>query len=111
LKRSEKYTEAQSSGYQTLILVFMVLSFFLQISIAFPDDGSWKRFHKQLQHFPMVILFYSFGNSVDLYSFATRSASIMYQVQLFYSVSDACVLLPPLSLRVENALEAPKLEI
>ncbi|GFZ00059.1 phosphoribosyl pyrophosphate (PRPP) synthase 3 [Actinidia rufa] len=24
------------------------------ISIAFPDDGAWKRFHKQLQHFPMV---------------------------------------------------------
>ncbi|KAF8016494.1 hypothetical protein BT93_H1879 [Corymbia citriodora subsp. variegata] len=25
------------------------------ISIAFPDDGSWKRFHKQLQHFPMIV--------------------------------------------------------
>ncbi|KAF3789566.1 Ribose-phosphate pyrophosphokinase 3, partial [Nymphaea thermarum] len=25
------------------------------ITIAFPDDGSWKRFHKQLQHFPVVI--------------------------------------------------------
>ncbi|KAJ7549392.1 hypothetical protein O6H91_07G051700 [Diphasiastrum complanatum] len=25
------------------------------ISIAFPDEGAWKRFHKQLQHFPMVI--------------------------------------------------------
>ncbi|KAI7724829.1 hypothetical protein M8C21_016130, partial [Ambrosia artemisiifolia] len=24
------------------------------ISIAFPDDGAWKRFHKQLQHFPMT---------------------------------------------------------
>ncbi|KAK9109967.1 hypothetical protein Sjap_018027 [Stephania japonica] len=24
------------------------------ISIAFPDDGAWKRFYKQLQHFPMV---------------------------------------------------------
>ncbi|KAK8691545.1 hypothetical protein V6N13_075052 [Hibiscus sabdariffa] len=22
------------------------------ISIAFPDDGAWKRFHKQLQHYP-----------------------------------------------------------
>ncbi|CAN1313024.1 Ribose-phosphate pyrophosphokinase 3, chloroplastic [Linum perenne] len=22
------------------------------IAIAFPDDGAWKRFHKQLQHFP-----------------------------------------------------------
>ncbi|XP_008784970.1 ribose-phosphate pyrophosphokinase 3, chloroplastic isoform X3 [Phoenix dactylifera] len=25
------------------------------ICIAFPDDGSWKRFHKQLQHFPVII--------------------------------------------------------
>ncbi|XP_057949862.1 ribose-phosphate pyrophosphokinase 4 [Malania oleifera] len=25
------------------------------ISIAFPDDGAWKRFHKQLQHFPMIV--------------------------------------------------------
>lgn len=25
------------------------------ISIAFPDEGSWKRFHKQLQHFPVII--------------------------------------------------------
>lgn len=25
------------------------------ISIAFPDDGAWKRFHKQLQHFPTII--------------------------------------------------------
>ncbi|KAF3329510.1 Phosphoribosyl pyrophosphate (PRPP) synthase 3 isoform 3 [Carex littledalei] len=26
------------------------------ISIAFPDDGAWKRFHKQLQHFPVLTL-------------------------------------------------------
>lgn len=25
------------------------------ISIAFPDDGAWKRFHKMLQHFPMIV--------------------------------------------------------
>ncbi|XP_068658328.1 ribose-phosphate pyrophosphokinase 4 [Aristolochia californica] len=25
------------------------------ISVAFPDDGAWKRFYKQLQHFPMVV--------------------------------------------------------
>ncbi|KAK6922268.1 Ribose-phosphate pyrophosphokinase, N-terminal domain [Dillenia turbinata] len=25
------------------------------ISIAFPDDGAWKRFHKQLQHFPTIV--------------------------------------------------------
>ncbi|KAM0019724.1 putative ribose-phosphate diphosphokinase [Helianthus debilis subsp. tardiflorus] len=25
------------------------------IVIAFPDDGAWKRFHKQLDHFPMVV--------------------------------------------------------
>ncbi|KAK9145027.1 hypothetical protein Sjap_004930 [Stephania japonica] len=24
------------------------------ISIAFPDDGAWKRFYKRLQHFPML---------------------------------------------------------
>ncbi|KAL7175444.1 hypothetical protein ACSBR2_029108 [Camellia fascicularis] len=25
------------------------------ISIAFPDDGAWKQFHKQVQHFPMIV--------------------------------------------------------
>ncbi|KAG9447510.1 hypothetical protein H6P81_013638 [Aristolochia fimbriata] len=25
------------------------------VSVAFPDDGAWKRFYKQLQHFPMVV--------------------------------------------------------
>ncbi|KAL7175305.1 hypothetical protein ACSBR2_028998 [Camellia fascicularis] len=25
------------------------------ISIDFPDDGAWKQFHKQLQHFPMIV--------------------------------------------------------
>ncbi|XP_068469148.1 ribose-phosphate pyrophosphokinase 4 isoform X2 [Phaseolus vulgaris] len=25
------------------------------IAIAFPDDGAWKRFHKQLQHFPTIV--------------------------------------------------------
>ncbi|XP_022734693.1 ribose-phosphate pyrophosphokinase 4-like isoform X1 [Durio zibethinus] len=25
------------------------------ITIAFPDDGAWKRFHKQLQHFPTIV--------------------------------------------------------
>ncbi|KAE8692318.1 Ribose-phosphate pyrophosphokinase 3 [Hibiscus syriacus] len=27
-----------------------------KISIAFPDDGAWKRFHKQLQHFPTLLV-------------------------------------------------------
>lgn len=27
----------------------------VNISIAFPDDGAWKRFHKQLQHFPVIV--------------------------------------------------------
>ncbi|KAM1486352.1 hypothetical protein ACFX2I_000560 [Malus domestica] len=27
---------------------------FDNISIAFPDNGAWKRFHKQLYHFPTV---------------------------------------------------------
>ncbi|GMN54925.1 hypothetical protein TIFTF001_024057 [Ficus carica] len=26
-----------------------------KIVVAFPDDGAWKRFHKQLYHFPMVV--------------------------------------------------------
>uniref|UniRef100_A0A2P2INY2 ribose-phosphate diphosphokinase n=1 Tax=Rhizophora mucronata TaxID=61149 RepID=A0A2P2INY2_RHIMU len=26
-----------------------------KVAIAFPDDGAWKRFHKQLHHFPTVI--------------------------------------------------------
>lgn len=25
------------------------------VVVAFPDDGAWKRFHKQLDHFPMVV--------------------------------------------------------
>ncbi|MCO5547110.1 hypothetical protein L7F22_000552 [Adiantum nelumboides] len=25
------------------------------VTIAFPDDGAWKRFYKQLQHFPTII--------------------------------------------------------
>ncbi|XP_043702449.1 ribose-phosphate pyrophosphokinase 4 [Telopea speciosissima] len=25
------------------------------VCIAFPDDGAWKRYYKQLQHFPMVV--------------------------------------------------------
>ncbi|MCL7049011.1 hypothetical protein MKW94_005584 [Papaver nudicaule] len=25
------------------------------IVVAFPDDGAWKRFYKQLQHYPMVV--------------------------------------------------------
>ncbi|KAK2983347.1 hypothetical protein RJ640_016085 [Escallonia rubra] len=25
------------------------------ITVAFPDDGAWKRFHKQLQHFPTIV--------------------------------------------------------
>ncbi|EXB77040.1 Ribose-phosphate pyrophosphokinase 4 [Morus notabilis] len=26
-----------------------------KIVVAFPDDGAWKRFHKQLDHFPTVV--------------------------------------------------------
>lgn len=35
----------------------MILLYLCQITIAFPDDGAWKRFYKQLQHFPMVNIF------------------------------------------------------
>jgi hypothetical protein len=27
-----------------------------QVTIAFPDEGAWKRFYRQLQHFPMVCM-------------------------------------------------------
>jgi len=43
-----------------------------QISIAFPDDGAWKRFHKQLQHFPTVL------NIVNLTIFLKFSKSYKY---------------------------------
>jgi hypothetical protein len=39
----------------------MVINIFIlyQITIAFPDDGAWKRFYKQLQHFPMVNIYFA----------------------------------------------------
>ena len=33
---------------------FSLMIFIFQVVVAFPDDGAWKRFHKQLDHFPMV---------------------------------------------------------
>lgn len=39
-----------------LYVKFVILHCLFQISIAFPDDGAWKRFHKQLQHFPVVTI-------------------------------------------------------
>ncbi|XP_058091931.1 ribose-phosphate pyrophosphokinase 4-like isoform X2 [Magnolia sinica] len=42
-----------SRGGPTSLVIFDIHA--LQISIAFPDDGAWKRFNKQLQHFPMII--------------------------------------------------------
>ncbi|KAK2994914.1 hypothetical protein RJ640_012107 [Escallonia rubra] len=35
----------------SLIRIFNIF----QVVVAFPDDGAWKRFHKQLDHFPMVV--------------------------------------------------------
>jgi len=54
--------------------------FFLQISIAFPDDGAWKRFHKQLQHYPTVIFFILIMSSIQflLLLFMLAMLSIMY---------------------------------
>lgn len=37
--------------------IFILIVVLHQIVVAFPDDGAWKRFHKQFDHFPMV----SFG--------------------------------------------------
>ncbi|KAI7735162.1 hypothetical protein M8C21_025139 [Ambrosia artemisiifolia] len=42
-----------SRGGPTSIVVYDIHA--LQIVIAFPDDGAWKRFHKMLDHFPMVV--------------------------------------------------------
>lgn len=42
-----------SRGGPTSLVIFDIHA--LQISIAFPDDGAWKRFHKQLQHFPTIV--------------------------------------------------------
>ncbi|KVI05775.1 Phosphoribosyltransferase domain-containing protein [Cynara cardunculus var. scolymus] len=42
-----------SRGGPTSVVIYDIHA--LQISIAFPDDGAWKRFHKQLQHFPVII--------------------------------------------------------
>ncbi|XP_019422151.1 PREDICTED: ribose-phosphate pyrophosphokinase 4-like isoform X4 [Lupinus angustifolius] len=42
-----------SRGGPTSLVIFDIHA--LQISIAFPDDGAWKRFHMQLQHFPTIV--------------------------------------------------------
>lgn len=47
-----------------------------QIAIAFPDDGAWKRFHKQLQHFPTVL------NMVNLTKFLKFSKSYKYHTDI-----------------------------
>ncbi|XP_020587846.1 ribose-phosphate pyrophosphokinase 4 [Phalaenopsis equestris] len=43
------------TGIPLLLLRLRQLPDADNITIAFPDDGAWKRFHKQLQHFPMVV--------------------------------------------------------
>ncbi|MQM18890.1 hypothetical protein Taro_051890, partial [Colocasia esculenta] len=48
------------------------------ISIAFPDDGAWKRFHKQLQHFPTVISFVpKFGKEINDLSASKRETPVV----------------------------------
>ncbi|XP_030960963.1 ribose-phosphate pyrophosphokinase 4 isoform X2 [Quercus lobata] len=42
-----------SRGGPTSLVTFDIHA--LQISVAFPDDGAWKRFHTQLQHFPTIV--------------------------------------------------------
>ncbi|KAL0306723.1 UNVERIFIED_CONTAM: Ribose-phosphate pyrophosphokinase [Sesamum radiatum] len=42
-----------SRGGPTSLVIYDIHA--LQIVVAFPDDGAWKRFHKLLDHFPMVI--------------------------------------------------------
>ncbi|KAJ6998294.1 ribose-phosphate pyrophosphokinase 4 isoform X2 [Populus alba x Populus x berolinensis] len=36
-----------------------------KIAVAFPDDGAWKRFHKLLDHFPMVGLDFFLSNGLN----------------------------------------------
>ncbi|GMI83484.1 phosphoribosyl pyrophosphate (PRPP) synthase 3 [Hibiscus trionum] len=43
------------SGIPLLMSRLQQLPYSDNISIAFPDDGAWKRFHKQLQHFPTIV--------------------------------------------------------
>lgn len=53
------------------ILVFMISILIIvafQIVVAFPDDGAWKRFHKQLDHFPMVSLVFCLKRELCLLS-------------------------------------------
>ncbi|KVH97419.1 Phosphoribosyltransferase domain-containing protein [Cynara cardunculus var. scolymus] len=42
-----------SRGGPTSLVIYDIHA--LQVVIAFPDDGAWKRFHKQLDHFPTVV--------------------------------------------------------
>ncbi|KAG6776274.1 hypothetical protein POTOM_019780 [Populus tomentosa] len=42
-----------SRGGPTSLVIYDIHA--LQIAVAFPDDGAWKRFHKLLDHFPMVV--------------------------------------------------------
>lgn len=46
-------------GFQWLFFVLLLRrlkfdSFCLQVIVAFPDDGAWKRFHKLLDQYPTV---------------------------------------------------------
>lgn len=38
----------------SVFMISILIKVTSQIVVAFPDDGAWKRFHKQLDHFPMV---------------------------------------------------------
>ncbi|XVF58526.1 hypothetical protein PTKIN_Ptkin07bG0073000 [Pterospermum kingtungense] len=42
-----------SRGGPTSLVIYDIHA--LQIVVAFPDDGAWKRFHKLLDHFPTII--------------------------------------------------------
>ncbi|KAG7012044.1 Ribose-phosphate pyrophosphokinase 4, partial [Cucurbita argyrosperma subsp. argyrosperma] len=42
-----------SRGGPTSVVIYDIHA--LQVVIAFPDDGAWKRFHKQLDRYPVVI--------------------------------------------------------
>lgn len=51
----DNVTPFQDSGIPLLVNRLQQLADSDNISIAFPDDGAWKRFHKHFQHFPLII--------------------------------------------------------
>lgn len=52
----------------SVVMFSLLIIVAFQIVVAFPDDGAWKRFHKQLDHFPMVSLIFCLKRELNLLS-------------------------------------------